>query len=60
MLADYKYNMRRGWDSNPRYPYGYTRFPGVPVKPLLHLSGNTKIEKYSSNLKFLSNFHEKV
>ncbi len=29
---------RKEWDSNPRYPHGYTRSPGVPVKPLLHLS----------------------
>jgi hypothetical protein len=30
--------LRREWDSNPRYPYGHTRSPGVPVQPLLHLS----------------------
>src|SRR3989344_8295304 len=29
---------RRGWDSNPRYPYGYTVFPGLRLKPLGHLS----------------------
>ena len=30
--------LRKGRDSNSRYPFGHTRFPGVPVKPLLHLS----------------------
>ena len=29
---------RRGWDSNPRYPFGYTHFPGVLLQPLGHLS----------------------
>ena len=29
---------RRGWDSNPRYGYPYTRFPSVLLKPLGHLS----------------------
>ena len=32
--------LRREWDSNPRYGCPYTRFPGVPVQPLLHLSLN--------------------
>jgi hypothetical protein len=41
--------MRRERDSNPRYPSGYTRFPGVPVKPLLHLS---------KNRAFFINFHQ--
>ena len=31
-------NWRRGWDSNPRYPCGYTVFPGLRLKPLGHLS----------------------
>ncbi len=31
--------LRRGWDSNPRYRYRYTTFPGWPIQPLLHLSG---------------------
>src|ERR1041385_1055979 len=30
---------RRGWDSNPRYAFTYTRFPSVRLKPLGHLSG---------------------
>ncbi len=29
---------RRERDSNPRYPYEYTRFPGVLLQPLRHLS----------------------
>jgi hypothetical protein len=29
---------RRGWDSNPRYGFPYTRFPSVRLKPLGHLS----------------------
>src|SRR5262249_24469007 len=28
----------RGWDSNPRYPFRYTRVPGVRLQPLGHLS----------------------
>jgi hypothetical protein len=30
---------RRGWDSNPRYGFPYTRFPSERLKPLGHLSG---------------------
>src|SRR5215831_3505654 len=30
---------RREWDSNPRYPLRYTRFPSVRLQPLGHLSG---------------------
>ncbi len=29
---------RRGWDSNPRYPCGYSGFRDRPVQPLRHLS----------------------
>ena len=29
---------RKGWDSNPRYHFWYTVFPGLPFKPLTHLS----------------------
>ena len=29
---------RRGRDSNPRYPFRYTRVPGVRLQPLGHLS----------------------
>ena len=31
---------RKGRDSNPGYPCGYTDFPGLPDKPLLHPSTN--------------------
>ena len=43
--------LRREWDSNPRYPHGYTRSPGVPVQPLLHLSVITKIKYLVYNKK---------
>src|SRR5688500_15318632 len=36
--------MRRGWDSNPRYPFRYTRFPGVRLQPLGHLSSEARAE----------------
>lgn len=29
---------RKERDSNPRYPFGYTTFPGWPIRPLWHLS----------------------
>src|SRR5258705_11451380 len=29
---------RREWDSNPRYGYPHTNFPGLLLKPLGHLS----------------------
>jgi hypothetical protein len=29
---------RTGWDSNPRYPYGYTGFRDRLLQPLGHLS----------------------
>lgn len=32
------YRRRRGRDSNPRYPFEYTHFPGVLLQPLGHLS----------------------
>ena len=35
---DHKISLRRGWDSNPRYPFRYTRVPGVRLQPLGHLS----------------------
>src|SRR3954454_12697198 len=31
--------LRREWDSNPRYSFPHTRFPSVRLKPLGHLSG---------------------
>ena len=30
--------LRKGRDSNPRYHFWYTVFPGLPVRPLRHLS----------------------
>ncbi len=30
--------LRRGRDSNPRYPFEYTNFPGLLLKPLGHPS----------------------
>ena len=32
---------RTGWDSNPRYAFTYTHFPGVRLKPLSHPSSCT-------------------
>ena len=29
---------RMGWDSNPRYGFPYTHFPGVRLRPLGHPS----------------------
>src|SRR6185369_552816 len=29
---------RRGWDSNPRYPFGYNGFRDRPLQPLAYLS----------------------
>ena len=31
-------SVRRGRDSNPRYPFGYNTLAGCPVRPLRHLS----------------------
>ena len=33
---------RREWDSNPRYPSGYTRSPGACLQPLGHLSEKSR------------------
>jgi site-specific DNA recombinase len=43
LLADISesQNKRRGWDSNPRDPFRSTRFPGVRLQPLGHLSSVT-------------------
>ena len=30
--------LRRGWDSNPRYPCEYNSLAGSPIRPLSHLS----------------------
>ncbi len=38
--------LQRGRDSNPRYSFPYTRFPGEPLQPLGHLSvtgGKSKV-----------------
>src|SRR5262249_25403674 len=43
--------LRRGWDSNPRYPFRYTRVPGVRLQPLGHLSspsGERRIRTYGT------------
>src|SRR6516162_2495687 len=43
--------VRRGWDSNPRYPFRYTRVPGVRLQPLGHLSspsGERRIRTYGT------------
>ena len=34
---------RRGRDSNPRWGLTHTRFPGVRLKPLIHLSVESRI-----------------
>ena len=34
---------RRGWDSNPRYGFPYTRFPSVRLQPLGHLSSAVNV-----------------
>ena len=33
---------RRGWDSNPRYPYGHNGFRDRPDRPLWHLSARSR------------------
>ncbi len=37
--------VRREWDSNPRYPYEYTRLPSVHLRPLGHLSQTPWMEQ---------------
>ena len=47
--------LQRGRDSNPRYSFPYTRFPGEPLQPLGHLSvqgGKTKGLAASFKVKF--------
>ena len=34
---------RRDRDSNPGYPFEYTRFPSVPLQPLGHLSVGKRV-----------------
>src|SRR5262249_34053687 len=38
IYSQFQLDWRRGWDSNPRYGFPYTRFPSVRLKPLGHLS----------------------
>ena len=56
--------LRREGDSNPRSRSRNTRFPGVPVKPLLHLSllhfrhpGNKRFANYKKNVKIGTAIH---
>lgn len=46
--------MQRGRDSNPRYSYPYTNFPGWPLQPLGHLSKimGAKISIFHHNKNF--------
>lgn len=37
-LTHFVRSLRKERDSNPRYPFGYTTFPGLPIRPLWHLS----------------------
>ena len=51
-----EYLKRREGDSNPDTLLGYTRFPGVPLQPLEHLSffRSAKIEQIFKTSKYLS------
>ena len=42
---------RRGRDSNPRWVLAHTRFPGVRLKPLIHLSCKPAIITYRGVLQ---------
>jgi hypothetical protein len=53
-----KITERRERDSNPRFPFRNTRFPGVPDKPLLHLSKNGSANK--SNKASACNFGQQL
>ena len=48
--------LRKGRDSNPRYRCRYTRFPGVPIKPLLHLSNASSNKSNDKGKEFSSYF----
>ena len=37
-MPNFQCFLRKEGDSNPRFPLGNTRFPGVPLQPLEHLS----------------------
>ncbi len=43
----YSIKWRREGDSNPRYGYPYTRFPGEPFQPLRHLSEGRALYRLS-------------
>ena len=38
---------RRGWDSNPRYPYEHNGFRDRPIQPLSHLSALVMAFRFS-------------
>jgi hypothetical protein len=42
--------LRRGRDSNPRYPFGYTAFPMPHDRPLCHLSWKSGLQRAIYNL----------
>ena len=50
--------MRRGRDSNPRYPFEYTHFPGVLLQPLGHLSVSSLMRSKQAPLPAISFSHE--
>ena len=41
--------LQRGWDSNPRYSYPYTNFPGLLLQPLGHLSIGLRMQITQKN-----------
>ena len=42
--------LQRGWDSNPRYSYPYTNFPGLLLQPLGHLSILLRLQITAKNM----------
>ncbi len=44
--------LQRGWDSNPRYSYPYTNFPGLLLQPLGHLSSYFEVAKNTKKFDF--------
>lgn len=42
---------RTGRDSNPRYGFPYTHFPGVRLQPLGHLSGALLMTAMAASFK---------
>lgn len=49
--AGYFGTWRTGRDSNPRYGFPYTHFPGVRLQPLGHLSGALLMTAVPSSFK---------